>query len=147
MPCTAVAHFFASTYLTFRSEYPAFDGTFGNIHAERAIQHDYYFNRTHESNGSWKGLINRCRSLRSGIVYRLNVSAARSWSNVTFTSDQNMTILNNISNEDSKALAKCYTQHHPDAQGWLPGAEDSPHYSVWARFDVHDIYYVGGFGE
>ncbi|KAJ9114308.1 hypothetical protein QFC22_005760 [Naganishia vaughanmartiniae] len=60
---------------------------------------------------------------------------------------ENMTIMSDISSDDSKALAKCYTQYHPDAKGWLPGAEDSPHYSVWARFDVHDIYYVGGFGE
>ena len=63
------------------------------------------------------------------------------------TGNQNMTILNDISSEDSKALARCYERYHPDAKGWLPGADDSPHYSVWARFDVHDAYYVGGFGE
>lgn len=58
-----------------------------------------------------------------------------------------MTILQDISAEESAALAKCYSKYHPDAKGWLPGADDSPHFSVWARFDVHDVYYVGGFGE
>ncbi|GHJ86920.1 hypothetical protein NliqN6_3322 [Naganishia liquefaciens] len=59
----------------------------------------------------------------------------------------NMTILNDISSDESKALARCYERYHPDAKAWLPGADDSPHYSVWARFDVHDAYYVGGFGD
>jgi hypothetical protein len=58
-----------------------------------------------------------------------------------------MTILHDILAEESRSLGRCYTQYHPDAKGWLPGADDSPHYSVWARLDVHDAYYVGGFGE
>lgn len=44
-------------------------------------------------------------------------------------------------------LIKCYTSYHPDAVSWLPDAEDSPHYSVWGRFELEGAYYVGGFGE
>ena len=61
--------------------------------------------------------------------------------------EQNVTILADLSETEDNALSRCYLRAHPDAKPWLPGAPDSPHFSEWARFDVHDIYYVGGFGE
>ncbi|WWD18747.1 hypothetical protein CI109_103201 [Kwoniella shandongensis] len=59
----------------------------------------------------------------------------------------NITLLPDLSHAESQALAKCYTQYHPDARWWLPDTKGSPHVSIWARFDVDDIYYVGGFGD
>lgn len=47
--------------------------------------------------------------------------------------------------EDS--LRQCYLKEHPDAEIWLPGQEDSPHSSFWARFVVRQAYWVGGFGD
>ncbi|WWC62877.1 uncharacterized protein I303_105475 [Kwoniella dejecticola CBS 10117] len=59
----------------------------------------------------------------------------------------NVTTLRDISSEEQTRLSKCYTKHHPDAQYWLPGTPDSPHFSLWARLDIDSIYYVGGFGD
>jgi len=44
-----------------------------------------------------------------------------------------------------EALAACYKQSHPDAW-WVPGNKAGVHDAVWARFDPHTIYFVGGFG-
>ncbi|KDQ53467.1 hypothetical protein JAAARDRAFT_39148, partial [Jaapia argillacea MUCL 33604] len=44
-------------------------------------------------------------------------------------------------------IRKCYLSKHRDARWWLPGDEDAPHLSYWARFDPHSIYFVGGFGD
>ncbi|KAK8858855.1 hypothetical protein IAR55_003085 [Kwoniella newhampshirensis] len=59
----------------------------------------------------------------------------------------NITLLPELSPTESHALASCYTRYHPDARWWLPDTVGSPHTSVWARMDVDDIYYVGGFGD
>lgn len=58
-----------------------------------------------------------------------------------------MTLLPNLSDEESKQLSECYFNYHPDAKAWAPGRKGSPHLSVWARMDVQDVYYTGGFGE
>ncbi|KAF8467890.1 pyridoxamine 5'-phosphate oxidase-domain-containing protein [Gautieria morchelliformis] len=42
---------------------------------------------------------------------------------------------------------ECYIKAHPDAGRWLPDAPDSPHQSLWARFDPISVYFVGGFGD
>jgi hypothetical protein len=49
--------------------------------------------------------------------------------------------------QEARELKECYTSYHPDAKWWTPDVEDGPHFSEWARFDIQDIYYVGGFGE
>ncbi|WVQ84374.1 hypothetical protein IAT38_006526 [Cryptococcus sp. DSM 104549] len=59
----------------------------------------------------------------------------------------NVTTLPDISGDEQKELEKCYLKYHPDAKYWVPGAPDTPHFAVWARFDIDDIYYVGGFGD
>ncbi|WRT68049.1 uncharacterized protein IL334_005024 [Kwoniella shivajii] len=59
----------------------------------------------------------------------------------------NVTTLRDISKDESRELSKCYTSYHPDSKYWLPGNEDSPHVSIWARLDIDNIYYVGGFGD
>ena len=60
---------------------------------------------------------------------------------------KNVTILPDMDREQLDALAGCYTSYHPDAKMWLPSGTEHPFNSMWARFDPHDIYYVGGFGE
>ncbi|KAG9003924.1 hypothetical protein FRB94_002769 [Tulasnella sp. JGI-2019a] len=47
--------------------------------------------------------------------------------------------------EGGEALKECYKQSHPDAW-WVPGNKAGVHDAVWARFDPHTIYFVGGFG-
>ncbi|KAK4684321.1 hypothetical protein P7C73_g5869, partial [Tremellales sp. Uapishka_1] len=59
----------------------------------------------------------------------------------------NMTLLSHPTPDEDARLSKCYTSYHPDAKSWLPSTPDAPHFSVWARFDIEDIYYVGGFGD
>ncbi|WWC96528.1 hypothetical protein V866_003396 [Kwoniella sp. B9012] len=59
----------------------------------------------------------------------------------------NVTTLRDISSSQSEELAKCYTAYHPDSKYWLPGDNNSPHTSYWARLDIDRIYYVGGFGD
>ncbi|WVW84983.1 hypothetical protein I302_107019 [Kwoniella bestiolae CBS 10118] len=59
----------------------------------------------------------------------------------------NVTTLRDISTSQAEKLSKCYTSYHPDSKYWLPGNEDSPHTSYWARLDIDRIYYVGGFGD
>ncbi|KAG8932911.1 hypothetical protein FRC02_000338 [Tulasnella sp. 418] len=45
-----------------------------------------------------------------------------------------------------KELAECYAKSHPDSKWWLPGGNGGVHDAVWAIFDPHTIYFVGGFG-
>ncbi|KAK6907769.1 hypothetical protein L486_05690 [Kwoniella mangroviensis CBS 10435] len=59
----------------------------------------------------------------------------------------NVTTLRDISSSQSEELAQCYTIYHPDSKYWLPGNDNSPHTSYWARLDIDRIYYVGGFGD
>jgi hypothetical protein len=47
---------------------------------------------------------------------------------------------------DLETLQRCYTSYHPDAKRWLPHTPGA-HMSLWARMEVEDVYYVGGFGE
>ena len=49
--------------------------------------------------------------------------------------------------KDNSPLKKCYLKAHPDAEVWLPGEEDSPHSSFWARLVVREAYWIGGFGD
>jgi hypothetical protein len=65
------------------------------------------------------------------------------------TPNQNMTVLPTSSLPPSTLhhLTECYTSYHPDSRRWLPDSPDGAHTSVWARMDVDDVYYVGGFGE
>lgn len=60
-----------------------------------------------------------------------------------------MTLLpsSSLPTSERSRLASCYTSYHPDAAAWLPDADDSPHKSTWATFDVEGVYYVGGFGD
>ncbi|KAG2733802.1 hypothetical protein G9P44_003327 [Scheffersomyces stipitis] len=44
-------------------------------------------------------------------------------------------------------LERCFLRRHPDAQLWLPHNVVSPHSSHWFRFEVDDVYFVGGFGS
>jgi len=63
--------------------------------------------------------------------------------------EQNVTILQaeKMGEKEVKRLEECYTSYHPDSKWWLPDSKNGAHFSVWARFDPQDIYYVGGFGE
>ncbi|TDL26159.1 hypothetical protein BD410DRAFT_784208 [Rickenella mellea] len=45
------------------------------------------------------------------------------------------------------SIRECYIKSHPDAKRWLPDNEHGPHTALWARFDPHTIYFVGGFGD
>ncbi|KAH7909042.1 pyridoxamine 5'-phosphate oxidase-domain-containing protein [Hygrophoropsis aurantiaca] len=47
---------------------------------------------------------------------------------------------------ERQAIEACYLSKHPDASWWLPDTENGAHLAYWARFDPHDIYFVGGFG-
>jgi len=46
---------------------------------------------------------------------------------------------------ESARLARCFTTAHPDAKWWLPG--NPIHESRWARLVVHEVYWIGGFGD
>ncbi|EJT50919.1 hypothetical protein A1Q1_07892 [Trichosporon asahii var. asahii CBS 2479] len=48
--------------------------------------------------------------------------------------------------KERKRLEECFTQYHPDAKWWLPGDPKGAHVARWARLDIQDIYYIGGFG-
>ncbi|KAH7929888.1 hypothetical protein BV22DRAFT_1056143 [Leucogyrophana mollusca] len=48
---------------------------------------------------------------------------------------------------DREAIKLCYLAKHPDASWWLPDDDGAAHLSFWARFDPHDVYFVGGFGD
>lgn len=63
--------------------------------------------------------------------------------------NQNVTILptSSFSPAQEEDIKSCYLKYHPDAKWWIPGDKNGVHISEWARFDVQDIYYVGGFGE
>ncbi|RAL10976.1 uncharacterized protein BO97DRAFT_311687, partial [Aspergillus homomorphus CBS 101889] len=43
-------------------------------------------------------------------------------------------------------VRECYLSVHPDAEAWLPHRRGSPHASFWARLNVRQVYWVGGFG-
>lgn len=62
---------------------------------------------------------------------------------------QNITVLDydEIPWKERERLRSCYHRYHPDAW-WTPmRRQRQPHESFWARLDIQDIYYVGGFGE
>lgn len=42
---------------------------------------------------------------------------------------------------------QCFVEHHPDAAAWVPGAAESPHRAVWARYSPETIHWIGGFGD
>lgn len=44
-------------------------------------------------------------------------------------------------------LEKCFLQRHPDAKWWLPSNAVTPHKSHWSKFEVSEVYLVGGFGD
>jgi len=46
---------------------------------------------------------------------------------------------------EGETLKACYAKSHPDAW-WVPGNKAGVHDAVWARFDPHTVYFVGGFG-
>lgn len=54
-----------------------------------------------------------------------------------------------IPEDERKGFEECYKHYHHDAAAWLPREkpDGQMHFSSWARFDLEDIYYVGGFGE
>ncbi|OCH95171.1 hypothetical protein OBBRIDRAFT_721227 [Obba rivulosa] len=59
----------------------------------------------------------------------------------------NVTVFRNVRDTpDVDQIQACYLEKHPDAHRWLPGPKE-PHVAYWARFDLHTIYYVGGFGS
>ncbi|KAK0655996.1 pyridoxamine 5'-phosphate oxidase-domain-containing protein [Cercophora newfieldiana] len=47
--------------------------------------------------------------------------------------------------DESKELAKCFVDTHPDAKYWLPG--NRIHESHFVRLVVTQIYWIGGFGD
>jgi hypothetical protein len=47
--------------------------------------------------------------------------------------------------DESKGLAKCFVQTHPDAKFWLPG--NRIHESHFVRLVVTEVYWIGGFGD
>lgn len=48
---------------------------------------------------------------------------------------------------DYAALEKCFLSRHPDAQWWLPSNIVSPHKTHFVKFEVDDIFIIGGFGD
>ncbi|EMD37902.1 hypothetical protein CERSUDRAFT_114541 [Gelatoporia subvermispora B] len=59
----------------------------------------------------------------------------------------NVTVFRDIREApDVDEIQACYLEQHPDARHWIPGPKE-PHVAYWARFDLHTIYYVGGFGS
>ncbi|GMK53747.1 hypothetical protein CspeluHIS016_0103330 [Cutaneotrichosporon spelunceum] len=59
----------------------------------------------------------------------------------------NLTVLEDVEEEEHERLRECFVSYHPDAKWWIPGDADGAHTSRWARMDVDSIYYVGGFGN
>ncbi|KAI0092935.1 pyridoxamine 5'-phosphate oxidase-domain-containing protein [Irpex rosettiformis] len=58
----------------------------------------------------------------------------------------NVTVFANLEDTPERDLIQsCYLETHPDAKWWIPGPRE-PHIAYWARFDIHNIYFVGGFG-
>ncbi|KAF7584417.1 Pyridoxamine 5'-phosphate oxidase family protein [Clavispora lusitaniae] len=57
---------------------------------------------------------------------------------------KNVTFANPV---DRIALEKCFLSRHPDAKWWLPSNPASPHKTHWLKFEVEDIYIIGGFGD
>lgn len=58
--------------------------------------------------------------------------------------------LKDIDLEDSTtyaALEKCFISRHPDAKWWLPSNPISPHKTHFAKFEVNEIFIIGGFGD
>lgn len=73
---------------------------------------------------AWRrGLMSRARATLMGRIHSLPVLAA------------------------DDAHTRCFLAHHPDAASWAPGAPESPHWAVWARFVPTHIHWVGGFGD
>ncbi|KAI0699262.1 pyridoxamine 5'-phosphate oxidase-domain-containing protein [Cytidiella melzeri] len=57
-----------------------------------------------------------------------------------------VTVFGDLGNTpERETIQSCYIEKHPDAKWWIPGP-DEPHIAYWARFDVHSVYFVGGFG-
>ncbi|CAB4436059.1 unnamed protein product [Rhizophagus irregularis] len=52
--------------------------------------------------------------------------------------------LERVSEDEVANVQKCFLDKHPRARGWLPGGG---HMFYFYRFIVHDIYFVGGFGN
>lgn len=48
---------------------------------------------------------------------------------------------------DYAALEKCFVSRHPDAKWWLPSNPISPHKTHFIKFEVEDIFIIGGFGD
>ncbi|KAI0766471.1 pyridoxamine 5'-phosphate oxidase-domain-containing protein, partial [Irpex lacteus] len=59
----------------------------------------------------------------------------------------NITVFENLEDTpDREAIQSCYLEAHPDAKWWIPGRASHISCAYWARFDIHNIYFVGGFG-
>ncbi|KLO14605.1 hypothetical protein SCHPADRAFT_903139 [Schizopora paradoxa] len=74
------------------------------------------------------------------------------WSTPPAASKARVSLVGNVTMLDAGLVAasgiqECYLQRHPDAKWWLPEDPDAPHIAVWARFDPHSVYFVGGFGD
>lgn len=48
---------------------------------------------------------------------------------------------------DYAALEKCFVVRHPDAKWWLPSNPISPHKAHFVKFEVEDVFIIGGFGD
>ncbi|GME95537.1 unnamed protein product [[Candida] boidinii] len=43
------------------------------------------------------------------------------------------------------SLRECFSKRHHDSVFWFPGSE--VHSSHWTKFEVEEVYFVGGFGD
>lgn len=48
---------------------------------------------------------------------------------------------------DLLKLEKCFVKRHPDSKWWLPNIAVSPHKTHWMKFEVSEVYMIGGFGD
>ncbi|KAK2735808.1 hypothetical protein FQN55_001990 [Onygenales sp. PD_40] len=55
--------------------------------------------------------------------------------------------LENLSNATREAVEGCFVASHPDAKWWLPGHDDAAHSGYWAKLDVKEALWIGGFGD
>jgi hypothetical protein len=47
--------------------------------------------------------------------------------------------------DEAERVKRCFLRRHPDATLWTPG--NKVHDSYWVRFEVENIYWIGGFGN
>ncbi|KAL5507160.1 hypothetical protein ACEPAH_6616 [Sanghuangporus vaninii] len=122
-----------------------------SLEGEPFALQEYYANCY--SNGSLSLITMPISRHTRNIVHSPSHSASMTvWSTPPAASRARVALIGNVTILDTQlavdsGIQDCYLQQHPDARFWLPDDPDGAHEAFWARFDPHNVFFVGGFGN